>query len=59
VTRLESLLLIAFPAQDAADSPEINGSRLPPHLRDAEDENIDDRLVISISVLFFSIKSFT
>jgi hypothetical protein len=45
VTRLESLLLIASPVHDTAGSPEIN---LPPHLRDVEDEKIDDRSVISI-----------
>ncbi|KIM75524.1 hypothetical protein PILCRDRAFT_827237 [Piloderma croceum F 1598] len=43
VTRLESLLLIAAPAQDASSSPELPSLKLPSHLNNAETDDIDDR----------------
>lgn len=44
VTRLESLLLIAPPAQDATSPPDIHGLKMPSHLSTIEDEHLDTRL---------------
>ncbi|KAF7967444.1 hypothetical protein HWV62_34355, partial [Athelia sp. TMB] len=43
VTRLESLLLISAPAENAAASPEIPNLKIPSHLHSQEQDDIDDR----------------
>ena len=45
VTRLESLLLIAAPAQDSSASPELPKLKLPSYSNNVESEDIDDRWV--------------
>lgn len=43
MTRLESLLLIAAPAEDSSSTPELQSIKLPSHLNSAETDDIDDR----------------